>query len=70
MSDRPRHIVIEVLWKPTDLADFLGLPETTLRQWRHKGYGPRFVRLGKHVRYRPEDVRDWLDEQETDPTAA
>ncbi|MTD53886.1 helix-turn-helix transcriptional regulator [Amycolatopsis pithecellobii] len=47
-----------------DLSDFLGVPKGTLYQWRTKGYGPAAVRVGKYVRYRPEDVDTWLDGQE------
>ncbi|MEU5695172.1 helix-turn-helix domain-containing protein [Actinosynnema sp. NPDC020468] len=55
---------------PNDLADYLRLTEATLSQWRHKGYGPPYFRVGKHVRYRPDEVLNWLARQETDPNAA
>ncbi|MGD9987141.1 helix-turn-helix transcriptional regulator [Pseudonocardia sp.] len=42
------------------LAELLGVPEATVYQWRSKGYGPRGLRVGKHVRYRPADVEKWL----------
>lgn len=48
------------LWTVNDLADFLGVPVKTLYQWRHRGYGPKGVRVGRYVRYRPEDVFSWL----------
>jgi excisionase family DNA binding protein len=46
-----------------DLSDYLGVPKGTLYQWRSKGYGPSGIRMGKYVRYRPEDVDAWLDQQ-------
>lgn len=46
-----------------DLSDYLGIPVNTLYQWRTKGYGPRGIRIGKHVRYRPHDVECWLGER-------
>lgn len=46
-----------------DLAAYLGVPKNTLYQWRTKGYGPVGKRIGKYVRYRPEDVDAWLEEQ-------
>ncbi|WP_028849830.1 helix-turn-helix domain-containing protein [Thermocrispum municipale] len=46
-----------------DLSDILGIPVNTLYQWRTKGYGPPGVRIGKHLRYRPDDVNAWLNEQ-------
>ena len=46
-----------------DLSDILGIPVNTLYQWRTKGYGPPGVRIGRHLRYRPDDVNAWLNEQ-------
>lgn len=46
-----------------DVAEYLGIPRNTLYQWRTKGYGPRGVRMGKYVRYRPDDIETWIDQQ-------
>lgn len=46
-----------------DLAEVLGLPVSTLRRWRRKRTGPRGVRVGKHLRFRPGDVDAWLEKQ-------
>lgn len=35
----------------------------TVYHWRRSGYGPKGARVGRYLRYRPEDVRGWLDEQ-------
>lgn len=51
------------LWTIHDLAEFLGVPVNTLYQWRSKGYGPTGRRIGKYVRYRPEDVEAWVEQQ-------
>jgi Helix-turn-helix domain len=51
----------EPLWTPDDLSGFLSIPEKTLREWRSKGYGPPWRKVGKHVRYEPDRVREWLD---------
>ncbi|MEU6645487.1 helix-turn-helix domain-containing protein [Saccharomonospora sp. NPDC046836] len=48
-----------------DLAHYLGIPKNTLYQWRTKGYGPTGRRIGKHIRYRTEDVNTWIDQQGT-----
>jgi predicted DNA-binding transcriptional regulator AlpA len=49
-----------------------GVPIETLRDWRKHGKGPAGKRIGKRVRYRPEDVRAWVDAQFADnaPTGA
>ncbi len=50
----------ERLWGVKDVADYLGIPVQTIYQWRTKGYGPPGVRMGKHVRFVPEEVRAWV----------
>lgn len=45
---------------PSVVADRLGLPQKTLAQWRYLGRGPRWVKIGRHVRYRRSDVDGWL----------
>lgn len=49
------------LMTPQQLADFLGVPLATLYQWRHRGEGPDGIRVGRHLRYRPEVVEAWLE---------
>jgi excisionase family DNA binding protein len=48
------------LWGVKDVAAYLDVPAQTIYQWRTTGYGPKGVRVGRHVRYRPEDVRAWV----------
>ena len=45
---------------PADVADYLQVPVKTLYQWRYQGKGPRAYRVGRHLRYRWEDVEAWL----------
>jgi excisionase family DNA binding protein len=52
---------ITPLWTVRDVADYLQVPVQTLYSWRAQGYGPPARRMGKHLRYRPEDVTNWLD---------
>jgi hypothetical protein len=56
MEAQVKIVSVEGLWTPDDLGTFLGIPVKTLRDWRFKGYGPQWLRLGKHVRYDPETV--------------
>ena len=43
-----------------EAASRLGLTEQTLREWRVRGRGPRFVRISRtRVRYRPQDLGDF-----------
>jgi excisionase family DNA binding protein len=48
---------------PLDLADLLGVPVETVYQWRRKHTGPRGFRVGRHLRFDPEDVRSWVSAQ-------
>jgi excisionase family DNA binding protein len=43
-----------------EVAQLLGLSIATLRAWRHRGKGPRFLRLGRSVRYLPSDVDEFV----------
>ncbi len=43
-----------------EVAELLGLSVATLRAWRHRGKGPRFLRLGRSVRYLPSDLQDFV----------
>ena len=54
---------MERLLTPGELSSRLGIPDSTLAQWRYVGRGPRFIKVGRHVRYRAEDVDAWLEAQ-------
>ena len=54
---------VEPLWGVAEVAEYLRVPVTTLYQWRHNKYGPRGRRVGRYVRYDPDDVRTWFAEQ-------
>lgn len=45
---------------PPQLAVYVGLPEKTLEEYRRKGTGPAYSRVGKHVRYNRHDADAWL----------
>ncbi|MFJ6505730.1 helix-turn-helix transcriptional regulator [Streptomyces sp. NPDC091879] len=47
---------------PEDLVVMLQLPSVeTVYQWRRKNTGPRGFRVGRHLRFDPEDVRAWVE---------
>lgn len=41
---------------PVEAAAFLGLSSSTLANWRVRGEGPRFYRLGGYIRYDRSDL--------------
>lgn len=60
---------VERLLSTEEVAEFLGRPPRTLRQWRYLGEGPRYLKVGATVRYRARDVEAWLKAQEQEPAA-
>jgi excisionase family DNA binding protein len=54
-TGRPR------LWTPEELADYLGVTLHCVYAWSSKGGGPKVLRVGARLRYRPADVEAWLD---------
>lgn len=48
-----------------DLAAALQMKPQSLADWRHRGQGPRYVKMGQLVRYRISDVQEWLDTRVT-----
>jgi hypothetical protein len=45
---------------PADAAEFLGVSVSYLAKARMTGTGPRFVKFGRSVRYRPADLEDFM----------
>lgn len=46
-----------------EIADYCGVPLATVYQWSSRGGGPRFIKVGRHLRARWADVESWLDSQ-------
>ena len=56
---------------PEDVARYLNkIPVKTLAQWRSKGTGPQYQKIGRHVRYDWADVHAWLRSQRPDRDCA
>ena len=58
------------LLTPERLADEVGVPPRTVAQWRYFNRGPAYIKVGRHIRYRREDVDAWLTEQRRGGTDA
>jgi predicted DNA-binding transcriptional regulator AlpA len=48
-----------------DLARITGMSIASVRRWRLLRQGPKFIKLGAAVRYKPEDIVAWLDSRPT-----
>jgi excisionase family DNA binding protein len=53
-------MAISALLPQGELAHFLNISQRTLERWRVEGTGPTFVKAGRRVLYRLEDVERWL----------
>lgn len=51
-----------------EAAKYLGLKRTTLEAWRCRGGGPRYLKLGRSVRYRLSDLDAWVESRILDNT--
>lgn len=50
-----------MLLKTPEAAKMLRVTKATLESWRCRGGGPQFVKYGRAVRYRPEDLDKFLE---------
>jgi hypothetical protein len=46
-----------------EAADFLRLSQRTLERFRLTGDGPPYVKAGRRVAYRPEDLDRWIGDR-------
>ena len=51
------------LWSQKDLAAYLNKSTYWCERARWAGEGPKFVKIGRCIRYKPEDVLQWLEQQ-------
>lgn len=47
----------------TSAAIFLGLPKSTLVDYRYRGIGPAHYKLGRRVYYRISDLERWIEKR-------
>lgn len=58
----------ERLLTEREASEMYGIPAVTLRTWRYRGDGPRYLKLaGKLIKYRVSDIETWLSSQVRDP---
>jgi predicted DNA-binding transcriptional regulator AlpA len=63
MNDIPAEAAVTLprLMNQRDLAQYIGKSTAWCERARWAGEGPRFIKLGRHVRYRADDVMAWLE---------
>jgi hypothetical protein len=62
IQESPAHD--EALWTKTETARFAKVSIFLVDRWVAKGNGPRYIKINGHlVRFRPEDVRSFIESQ-------
>jgi len=51
---------LSALLSEEEAAPFVGTEPKTLANWRTMGKGPKFIRVGRKVKYHPDDVAEWV----------
>jgi predicted DNA-binding transcriptional regulator AlpA len=51
------------LLRPEALAQNLGKSPAVLANWRYRGLGPKYIKIGRSVRYSAAAVEEWLEAQ-------
>ncbi|WP_101255004.1 helix-turn-helix transcriptional regulator [Streptomyces barkulensis] len=51
---------VDRLLTSEEVAEILGVDPRTPPQWRYRGLGPDWVKIGTRVRYRAEDVEKYI----------
>lgn len=51
-------------------ASALGVAVRTMIDWRQLRKGPAYVKVGRVVRYRPSDIKVWVDQHVVEPMFA
>ena len=54
---------MENLLNENEVSKQIRVSLAALRRWRLEGRGPRFIKVGSLVRYRPEELETWLASQ-------
>jgi excisionase family DNA binding protein len=53
----------EGLWSTDGVADYLGVPASTVRYWVWMGIGPKSMKIGRYRRFKARDVEKWAESQ-------
>lgn len=52
-----------------DAAPYAGAEPKTMENWRSKGFGPKFIKVGRKVLYDPDDIEAWRNENRCSSTS-
>ena len=60
-DQRIREVTDKWLVDEREAAKFSDFSVAALVKWRHEGRGPRYIRVGRSIRYRISDLLSWID---------
>ncbi len=52
----------QTLWTIEDVADYCRVKPSIVKYWTRNTNIP-YIRLGKHIRFEPEKLREWIEEK-------
>lgn len=61
---------LEGLLNEREVAHITGLSVGSVRRWRLLCQGPKYLKIGAAVRYKPEDISAWLESRPSGGSAA
>jgi len=69
-ADEKPKVDLDQLLDERKAADFLCYSVRALQNWRHRGGGPRFIKVSnRSVRYRRRDLITWMEERTVSHTS-
>jgi hypothetical protein len=54
---------VDPLLTDNEFAGVIQRPPWWVKKQRNRGWGPAYIRIGRSIRYRREDVEKWLESQ-------
>ena len=68
-NNQPANDYLDGLIDEAKAADFLCQSVRTIQKWRVSGFGPKFVKSGRSIRYRRRDLMDWTNSRRRTSTS-
>lgn len=57
------------LLNTAEAAPLIGVEAKTAENWRSLGFGPKFIRAGRLVKYDPADIETWKNARRVGSTS-
>lgn len=70
IQNQPATDYLDGLIDEAKAADFLCQSVRTIQKWRVTGFGPKFCKSGRSIRYRRRDLMEWTYARRRDSTSA